>query len=147
MDGEYVKYNDNWSWCDDKRNTPQVSWRGLAWAAGSVCYGGEQSKSILFHLSFLMILPNAPHNASFPEKLERRVVIIGQGIQTMPSVSPRPPGIFSLDLGGLRQPAPHLRSAGARSGLCPQSVAPGTGGDRRGAHAVAAQRLHGCTGS
>ena len=24
MEGEYVKYNDNWSWCDDKRNTPQA---------------------------------------------------------------------------------------------------------------------------
>ena len=25
VDGDYVKYNDNWSWCDEKRNTPQVS--------------------------------------------------------------------------------------------------------------------------
>jgi hypothetical protein len=24
VEGEYVKYNDNWSWCDEKRNTPQA---------------------------------------------------------------------------------------------------------------------------
>ena len=24
VEGEYVKYNDNWAWCDDKRNTPQA---------------------------------------------------------------------------------------------------------------------------
>lgn len=24
VEGDYVKYNDNWAWCDDKRNTPQV---------------------------------------------------------------------------------------------------------------------------
>lgn len=24
VEGDYVKYNDNWSWCDEKRNTPQA---------------------------------------------------------------------------------------------------------------------------
>ena len=25
IDGDYVKYNNNWDWVDDRRNTPQVS--------------------------------------------------------------------------------------------------------------------------
>ena len=33
IEGEYKKYNNNWNWSDDLRNTPQVCNRPLSYAS------------------------------------------------------------------------------------------------------------------